>query len=89
MPKCEFIFPNHGNSEERKSKLEAQLRKMNGKVEFKDDKADFSINFGPMISIAGAILFGDEEISFQINEKPGFISCDMIKSEIEKFFDEK
>ncbi len=86
MPKCEFNFPNPGNLEEQKSNIEAQLKKMNGEVEFNGDKAEFSIKFGPMISISGAIHFSEEEISVQINEKPGFVSCDMIKSEVEKFF---
>lgn len=86
MPKCEFSYPRPENIEEQKKKLISELEKMNGKVDFEEEKANFSIKFGPMISIAGSIFFREEDILVQIEEKPGFISCEMIGSEIKKFF---
>ncbi len=86
MPKCEFTFPPPQDIEEQKKKLTAELEKINGSVEFKDAKAEFSVKFGSMISIAGSIHFREDDILVQIDEKPGFISCEMIGSEIKKFF---
>ncbi|NOX18433.1 MAG: hypothetical protein GXO87_09165 [Chlorobi bacterium] len=85
MSQCSFSFPFNGTVEETKEKIIHGLEKNNGEISFSDLTGTFTINH-PMAKISGKIELNESDISFEITDKPVFLPCEMIKSEVEKFF---
>jgi len=85
MSDCKFEFGLTGTAEETKEKIIGGIEKNNGEIEFSDEEGKFTIKH-PLATIGGKIIISESGLEVQITEKPVFIPCEMIKSEVEKFF---
>jgi len=85
MADCKFDFPLEGTIETTKEKIIKGLEKNNGEINFSGNEGTFTINH-PMAKIGGKIVLSETELSIHITDKPIFVPCEMIKSEMDKFF---
>jgi hypothetical protein len=85
MADCNFEFQLNGTIEEIKTKIVSGIEKNNGEIEFTNDEGKFTIKH-PLATIGGTISVSETNLSIRITEKPVFVPCEMIKTEVEKFF---
>jgi len=83
MSKCNFSVLFSGSAEALIGRVNAEMQKANGKFEGDESWGVFNLST-PLGSIGGSYKIDGQMINLEINEKPIFISCIKIQSELQK-----
>ncbi|MES2679547.1 MAG: hypothetical protein V4635_06660 [Bacteroidota bacterium] len=84
MSKCNFSIAFSGSPEALVEKAAEAISKANGN--FNGDAGSGSFNLStPIGAVNGSYTMSESSINIQIDEKPMFIACGKIESELQKY----
>jgi len=84
MSKCEFKLTFQGSKQQLMEKIQSEVQKANGRIYFQNDFGNFNI---PILTskIEGTFHFQENQVLVQVIEKPFFLTCSKIESQIGEY----
>jgi hypothetical protein len=79
MSSCKFNIPFSGNPEEILDKAKSAVEKQGGSFTGNNEAGNFHVS-AMGHTIAGSYIVNGNELAMTIDNKPFFISCDMVES---------
>jgi len=84
MSKCQFSISFSGDADTLISKANKAIKLADGKFEGDSHAGEFSLKT-PIGSVKGNYQIENESINVEISEKPMFLSCNKIESELQNY----
>ena len=84
MASCEFKFDFNGHPAELVEEIQSGFANAGGRVSVEDNAGSFSIDT-PVGLFGGNFVVSERSITIEVDDKPMFVPCSAIESQLRKF----